>query len=274
MLPSLPFAILPYPEIDPVIVSLGPVAIRWYGLAYAVGLLLGWRYVLRLNGGPAALLRKRQVDDLLIWMVVGVVLGGRLGSVLFYNLPYYLERPIEVLFVWQGGMSFHGGVLGVIVALLIYARRLEVPLLRLADLVAPAIPIGLFFGRVANFINAELYGRPSEVPWAMVFPTDPDRLPRHPSQLYEAGLEGALLFVALAWLAWRTDAFRRPGLLSGVFLVGYAIVRGLVELVREPDQQLGFFAADSTMGQWLSLPMLVGGLLLIWLAARRPSVKP
>lgn len=274
MLPNLPLAILPYPEIDPVIVSLGPVAIRWYGLAYAVGLLLGWRYVLRLNRGPAALLQKKQVDDLLIWMALGVIIGGRLGSVLFYNLPYYIEHPIEILMVWHGGMSFHGGVLGVIVALLIFARWVAVPFLRLTDLVVAAIPIGLFFGRLANFINAELYGRATEVPWAMVFPSDPAHLPRHPSQLYEAGLEGVVLFLLLAWLAWRTGAYRRPGLLSGVFLIGYGVVRSLVELVRQPDQQLGFFVAGSTMGQWLSLPMLLGGLVLVWVALKRPPATP
>lgn len=274
MLPNLPIAVLPYPEIDPVLIQLGPVAIRWYGLAYAVGLLLGWRYVLRLNRGPAGLLNKRQVDDLLIWMALGVILGGRLGSVLFYNLPYYLEHPAEILFVWQGGMSFHGGVIGVVAALLVFARRQAVPFLRLADLVVPAIPIGLFFGRLANFVNAELYGRPSQVPWAMVFPTDPQALPRHPSQLYEAGLEGALLFAVLAWLAWGTGAYRRPGLLSGVFLVGYGLSRGLVELVRQPDPQLGFLVLGSTMGQWLSLPMLLAGAALLWLALKRPAVTP
>jgi phosphatidylglycerol:prolipoprotein diacylglycerol transferase len=268
MLTHLPAALLPYPEIDPVIVSIGPVAIRWYALAYAVGLLLGWRYVLSLNRRRARLLEDRQIDDLLVWMTFGVILGGRLGYVLFYNAPYYLEHPEAALYVWQGGMSFHGGLAGVLLAVWLFARRRGVPPLRLGDLVAPAVPVGLFFGRIANFINGELYGRETDVAWAMVFPTDPDRLARHPSQLYEAALEGLFLALLLAWFAWRTDAMRRPGLLTGVFLASYAFARGVVELFREPDAQLGFLWGGATMGQLLSLPMLLAGVALIVYAKR------
>ena len=268
---SLSFALLPYPEIDPVIVEIGPLAIRWYALAYAAGLLLGWRYVLMLNRRRAHLLDDRKVDDLLIWMTFGVILGGRLGYVAFYNPEFYLTQPLAALYVWQGGMSFHGGVIGVILAIFLFARRRDVGFLKLADLVIPAVPIGLFFGRLANFINAELYGRPTDVAWAMAFPTDPDRMPRHPSQLYEAALEGLLLFVVLAWMAWRGDALKRPGLASGVFLAGYALARGVVELFREPDVQLGLFAGGVSMGQLLSLPMLLAGAALIAYACRRSS---
>jgi phosphatidylglycerol:prolipoprotein diacylglycerol transferase len=271
---SPPFALLPYPEIDPVIFELGPLAIRWYALAYIVGLILGWRYVLVLNRRRARLLQDRQVDDLLVWMTLGVILGGRLGYVLFYNAPYYLEQPLAALYVWQGGMSFHGGLLGVAAAMILYARRYAVSLPRLGDLVIPAVPVGLFFGRLANFINAELYGRASDAPWAMVFPTDPGRLARHPSQLYEAALEGLLLALVLAWLAWRTGALQRPGLASGVFLAGYALARGLAELFREPDAQLGFLWGGATMGQLLSLPMLLAGLALVWIARARPASPP
>ena len=271
MLSNLPLAALPYPEIDPVLLQLGPLAIRWYALAYIAGLLLGWRYVLRLNKGPGHLVENRQVDDLLVWMTFGVILGGRFGYVVFYNLEHYLAEPLEALMVWRGGMSFHGGVLGVAVALALFARRHKLPALRLADLVMPAVPIGLFFGRVANFINGELYGRTSDVAWAMVFPHDRDQLPRHPSQLYEAMLEGALLFLVLGWLAWRTSAYQRPGLLIGIFLIGYALSRGFVELFRQPDLGIGFLAGGSTMGQWLSLPMLLAGLALAWYALRHAS---
>ena len=274
MLTSPPFALLPYPEIDPVIFEVGPLAIRWYAVAYIVALILGWRYVLVLNRRRAHLLEDRQVDDLLIWMTLGVILGGRLGYVLFYNAPYYLEQPLAALYVWQGGMSFHGGLLGVVLAMFLFARRNSVSLLRLADLVTPAIPVGLFFGRLANFINAELFGRASDVAWAMVFPTDPDRLARHPSQLYEAALEGLLLALLLAWLVWRTPALSRPGLCSGVFLTGYALARGLAELFREPDAQLGFLWGGATMGQLLSLPMLLAGLALVWIARQRPAFSP
>ncbi|MDP6563206.1 MAG: prolipoprotein diacylglyceryl transferase [Alphaproteobacteria bacterium] len=261
-----------FPDIDPVLLQLGPFAIRWYALAYIAGLLVGWQYMQQLNRARAKLTEAAVIDDLLVWAIVGVVLGGRLGYVLFYNLPYYSDNPLQALAVWQGGMSFHGGLLGVMAALIWFARRRRIGLLRLADLTACAVPIGLLLGRIANFINGELYGRVTDLPWGVVFPGG-GPLPRHPSQLYEAVLEGALLFAVLAWLAWRGGAFARPGLLTGVYLCGYALARGLAELARQPDLQIGFLAGGSTMGQWLSLPMLLGGLYLIW-RARGATADP
>ena len=256
-------ASLLFPDIDPNIIAIGPFVIRWYALAYIAGLLLGWRYILRLNMKKASLTTSNVIDDLLIWIIFGVILGGRLGYVTFYNLSFYLENPILVFAMWQGGMSFHGGLIGVTIAIVWFAQRRGLELLRLSDLVACAVPVGLFFGRIANFINGELFGRVSDVPWAMVFPHG-GPLPRHPSQLYEAFLEGILLFTILAWLAWRNDALRKTGMLTGVYLVGYAIGRALVEFVREPDMQIGYLLLGSTMGQWLSVPMLLGGVYLIW----------
>ena len=261
--------VIPFPTIDPVLIEIGPFAIRWYALAYIAGLLLGWRYVLRLARRPGSAVEPKQADDFLLWATLGVVLGGRLGYVLFYNPGYYLENPAQILIVWEGGMSFHGGMLGVVVALLLYARRQKLPVFALSDVVAVAAPIGLFFGRLANFINGELYGRAADVPWAMVFPTDPDSLPRHPSQLYQAALEGLLLFAALAFLAHRPNALQHRGLLTGAFLGGYAIARTVGELFRQPDAHIGFLSGGVTMGQTLSLPMLAVGLWMIWRSRQR-----
>jgi len=272
MISSPILAYLALPQIDPVMFNLGPFAIRWYALAYIAGLLLGWRYMLRLNNKRAHLTTSDVIDDLLTWTIIGVILGGRLGYVLFYNLPYYSENPMQAVAIWKGGMSFHGGLLGVTVAMIWFARRRNLELLRLSDLVACAVPLGLFFGRIANFINGELYGRSADLPWAVFFP-NAGPLPRHPSQLYEAALEGAALFLLLAWLAWRSEqqsALRRPGLLTGIFLCGYAVARGLVELVRQPDLQIGLLPFGTTLGQWLSLPMLLGGLYLIWRTRQQP----
>jgi len=266
-----PLAFLTFPQIDPVLLQLGPIAIRWYALAYIAGLLLGWRYMLVLNSRRAELTTTEVIDDLLVWAIIGVILGGRIGYVLFYNLPYYAANPLSALAVWQGGMSFHGGLLGVMVAMIWFARRRGLALLRLSDLVSCAVPLGLFFGRIANFINGELYGRATDLPWAFVFPHG-GPLPRHPSQLYEAALEGLVLFAFLAWLAWREQALAKPGLLTGTYLLGYALARALVELVRQPDAQIGLLPLGTTMGQWLSLPMLLGGLYLIW-RSRQPSVQ-
>lgn len=256
---------IPFPEIDPVIVHVyGDLAIRWYGLAYVVGLLLGWRYCLRLAGRPPHLATPEIVDAFFIWAVLGVVAGGRLGSILFYNPGHYLSNPFEILFIWRGGMSFHGGLLGVLVAMVLHAKRQEIPLRALSDIVCAAAPIGLFFGRIANFVNSELYGRPTDVSWAMVFPADPLQLPRHPSQLYEAGLEGLVLFCVLYFLI-RRGALQRPGLVSGGFLAGYALARMAVELFRQPDANIGFLLGGATMGQLLSLPMLFAGVgLVVW----------
>lgn len=260
--------VLPFPAIDPTLVEIGPFAIRWYALAYIVGLLVGWRYVRGLAAKAPNHLSVEHIDDLLVWITFGVILGGRLGYVLFYKPAYFAANPLEALQVWQGGMSFHGGLLGCIVAGYIFSRRKGVPPLHVGDLCAAAGPIGLFLGRLANFVNAELYGRASDAPWAMVFPTDPERIPRHPSQLYEAFLEGVVLF-ALLWLIFRREsARRRYGTIFGMFIAGYGIARFLAEFAREPDAHLGYLVAGATMGQMLSLPMIVIGGIFVWRAKR------
>ncbi len=259
-------AAISFPEIDPVAISLGPFAIRWYALAYIAGLLIAWRYGRWLTARPPRALSAEAFDDFLLWATLGIVLGGRLGYVLFYKPGLYLANPQEILFLWQGGMSFHGGLLGVAVAEVLFARRHGIRILALADIVACAAPIGLFLGRIANLVNGELYGRASEVPWAMVFPHGGPQ-PRHPSQLYEASLEGLVLFLVLHFLV-RRGALARTGSLTGVFLMGYALARMSAEFFREPDAYLGFLLGGTTMGQLLSLPMLLAGLaLVIW--ARR-----
>jgi len=256
------FFAIPYPVIDPVIVHVGPLAIRWYALAYIGGLLLGWRYMIRLAARPPQVASREAVDDFLVWMTLGVVLGGRIGYVLFYNFDYYMDNPLAILQVWRGGMSFHGGLLGVVTAGLIFVRMRKINLLRFADIVACAAPIGVFLGRLANFINGELFGRVTDVPWAMVFPRGGPE-PRHPSQLYEAALEGLLLFAVLYVLSRSEKIWNRPGVLTGVFIGGYGLARGFLELFRQPDSQLGFLAGGATMGQWLSAPMVLIGLFLI-----------
>ena len=260
-----------FPAIDPIAFELGPLAIRWYSLAYITGLVLGWQYVRLLSRRAITPLDRGPIDDLLFWVALGVIFGGRIGYTLFYKPGYYLANPAEILMVWRGGMSFHGGLLGVVVAMIWFARRSGRPLLTIADTIAAAVPIGLFFGRLANFANGELYGRVTDVAWAMIFPNG-GIMPRHPSQLYEAVLEGAVLFAVLAWLVWRAAGLRRPGTVTGAFLVGYAIARGLVELVREPDAHIGLLGLGWTMGQMLSAPMLLLGLVLIARARRRPPV--
>ncbi|MCW8835157.1 MAG: prolipoprotein diacylglyceryl transferase [Rhodospirillales bacterium] len=266
--------VLPFPNIDPILLSVGPLAIRWYALAYIAGLLLGWQYMKRLAKRPPQAMTEIDVDDFLVWATLGVVLGGRFGYVLFYNADFYLANPGAALRVWEGGMSFHGGLLGVLAAGYIFVRRRGLKTLAVADLLAVTAPIGIFFGRVANFINGELFGRrvtdPETVPWSMVFPHG-GPLPRHPSQLYEAALEGLLLFVVMH-LLWRNEAIRaRHGLLCGVFLVGYALARSFVELFREPDAHIGLLGFGLTMGQILSAPMLMIGLFLIFRAKRVAS---
>jgi phosphatidylglycerol:prolipoprotein diacylglycerol transferase len=249
---------LPFPAIDPVLVEIGPLAIRWYALSYVAGLFIGWWYILKLNKRGDVLTRE-QIDDLFVWVALGVILGGRIGYILFYGLDRYLAEPMEMIKVWKGGMSFHGGLVGVGLALILFSRLRKVPLWRLSDLMACTAPIGLFLGRIANFINGELWGRPTLQPWGMVFPTG-GNVPRHPSQLYEAFLEGILLFSILAVLYFFTRAKDRPGLLTGVFLLGYGLSRAAVELVREPDAGL---IMGLTRGQALSLPMIAVGLFLI-----------
>jgi phosphatidylglycerol:prolipoprotein diacylglycerol transferase len=252
---------LSFPEIDPVAVSIGPLTVRWYALAYVAGFVLGWRYAMRLAGrDPEHRPEARDIDDMLPWCVLSVIVGGRLGYVLFYNLAYYMREPWDILAVWQGGMAFHGGLAGVIICFVIFARRRAIPILRLGDIIACATPIGLFFGRIANFINGELFGRPApDLAWAVTFPRGGD-IPRHPSQLYEAGLEGIVLFCVLYILARRPAIRNTPGLLGGLFLSLYAVFRFVVEFYRAPDPQLGFVLGPFTMGQLLSVPMLVAGL--------------
>ena len=245
--------------------------IRWYALAYIVGLLIGWRYCLALARKPPQIARQLDIDDFLVWATLGVVLGGRSGYVLFYRPGYTSRNPSQILQVWHGGMSFHGGALGVVVALVLFCRQRKIALLGLADIIACAVPIGLFFGRIANFINGELWGRATDVPWAMVFPSDSAQVPRHPSQLYEATLEGVVLFLVL-YLLQRSQAVReRQGTLTGAFLIGYAVARMTGELFRQPDANLGFLFEGATMGQLLSLPVLLAGLWLVWYAWPKAS---
>ncbi len=255
---------LTFPAIDPVLIQIGPFAVRWYALSYIVGIVLAWRYMIWLTGKSPIGIGKADVDDFVVWATLGVVLGGRIGYVLFYKPGFYLENPIAALAVWQGGMSFHGGLIGIVVAVYLFARKRGFPWLGVTDLVACGAPLGLMLGRIANFINGELYGRETDSPLGMVFPGG-GPLPRHPSQLYQATMEGLLLFVLLFWFARKPANFERKGFLSGVFLVGYACARATGELFRQPDAHIGFLVVGTTMGQWLSLPLLLLGL---WLIAR------
>ena len=262
--------VLLFPAFDPVIIQLGPLAIRWYALAYITGLVLGWRIMRRLVRLGPAVATPEHVDDFLTWATLGVVLGGRLGYVLFYQPGFYLTHPLDALAVWQGGMSFHGGALGVFVATALFCHKRGLPLLGFADRVAVVTPIGLGLGRIANFINGELWGRtaPDTLPWAMIFPNvGPE--PRHPSQLYQAGLEGLVLLIVMALLCARPGIRARFGTLTGAFLVGYGIARIIGEHFRQPDAFLGFLYGGITMGQVLSVPMIAAGLVLL-LRARVP----
>ena len=275
----MPLLAIPFPYIDPIAIEVGPFAIRWYALAYVAGIVGGWWYSRRLVAREALWGDVRRptlldMDDLIIWAALGIVLGGRIGYVLFYNLESYLADPLEILTIWRGGMSFHGGFLGVILAMTFFARSRGLNLLSLFDLGAVVAPLGLFTGRLANFVNGELWGRPApDVPWAVIFPAAGPE-PRHPSQIYEAFAEG-LVLLTLMGIAARWLGFRRPGLLAGLFAIGYGIARICCEYFREPDEQLGFLFGGAlsglggiTMGQVLSLPMVLAGLLLV-LAARR-----
>ncbi|HZY48491.1 MAG TPA: prolipoprotein diacylglyceryl transferase, partial [Devosia sp.] len=256
-----PLYVLPFPDIDPVAFSIGPLAVRWYALAYVFGLLLALAYAKRLVrrpelwGAAGPPVTPQQLDDFLLWATLGVVVGGRLGYVLFYNLPHYLSHPLAILEVWHGGMSFHGGFLGVIVASWLYSRHQGIRLDRLLDLAATGVPIGLGLGRLANFINGELYGRPTSVPWAMVFPNGGPE-PRHPSQLYEALLEGLVLFIVIKIATDRYHALVRPGLVAGIFALGYGLARFFVEFFREPDAQIGPVIGFLTAGMLLSVPLM------------------
>jgi phosphatidylglycerol---prolipoprotein diacylglyceryl transferase len=259
--------VLLFPDFDPVLVRIGPLAIRWYALAYITGLVLGWRLLRRLVQAEPRVATPVQVDDFLTWATLGVVLGGRLGYVLFYQPAYYLHEPLQALAVWQGGMSFHGGMLGVVIATAWFCWRNGIDPLGFGDRVAVCAPIGLGLGRVANFINGELWGRPAPdwLPWAMIFPTG-GPVPRHPSQLYQAILEGLVLFAILFALSRRERLRARMGFLFGAFLLGYGVLRIIGELFRQPDGFLGFLFASATMGQLLCIPMLLAGGWLIWRA--------
>ncbi len=262
--------ILPYPAINPVLIHLGPLAIRWYALAYIVGILAGWVYARtiiaseRLWGGRAPL-TVIDFDDFVIWITLGIILGGRIGYVLFYNLPLFAAHPLQIFELWNGGMSFHGGFLGCTVAIVAFALKRKIPVFSLGDLTTAVTPIGLFLGRIANFINGELWGRPTDVPWAMIFPNG-GPIPRHPSQLYEAALEGIVLFVVLNILV-RWGALKRPGVVTGSFAVGYGIARITCEFFREPDPQLGFLWGGLTMGMLLCIPLMLAGIGILAYAA-------
>ncbi len=261
-----------FPAIDPVAFQIGPVSVKWYGLAYVGALGFAWWYARKLAGAARLWKEKAlepgQIDDLLFWCALGVIAGGRLGYVLFYKPGYYLQNLTEIPAVWQGGMSFHGGFLGVVLAIWLFSRVKQISFLRLLDLAGTVVPVGLFFGRIANFINAELWGRVTDVRWAMVFPGG-GPLPRHPSQLYEAALEGLVLFAVIWWLVHRLLKFHKPGFVAGAFAAGYGLSRIVVELFRQPDAHIGYLTGPVTMGMVLSLPMVLVGLgLMIW-AERR-----
>ncbi len=257
-----------FPHIDPVLVQLGPLAIRWYSLAYIGGIVLGWWLVKKeLYKRPLANLTPARMEDMIMWAIGGIILGGRLGYTLVYKPDYYFEHPLQILHIWEGGMSFHGGFAGFAIAFFLFCRRYKIPYLQLMDLMACVAPIGIGFGRLANFINGELWGRVTDVPWAVVFP-HADALPRHPSQLYEASLEGALLLIVMLTLLKTTKLRERPGALCGIFIMGYGTARIICEFFREPDAQLGFLWEGATMGQLLSIPMFILGAALFYRAKR------
>ena len=251
-----------FPNIDPIAIAIGPLAIRWYALAYIFGLLGGWFFILQLLRYPPYIMSRAQLSSFLTWAIISVIIGGRAGYVFFYNFNYYAQNPVEIFFVWQGGMSFHGGFSGIVIAIILFSRINNLSLLFFSDLIASAAPIGLFFGRIANFINGELYGRISDVPWAIVFPSGGGS-PRHPSQLYEAALEGIGLYIVILIFIIFTNARKLPGLLMGIFLFGYGASRIVIELFREPDSHIGYLIGGTTIGQWLSIPLVLAGIYFI-----------
>ena len=272
------FLLITFPVFDPVAIAIGPIVIRWYALAYIGGIVLGWIYARallkneKLWGGPAPI-SLVQLDDFILWVTIGIILGGRTGYVLFYNFVFFIQHPAEILELWKGGMSFHGGFMGCVVAVIWFCRRNNLAILSLGDITTAVGPIGLFLGRIANFINSELWGRPADpsLPWAMIFPNG-GPLPRHPSQLYEAGMEGILLFTVLAVMI-RFGALKRPGLILGSFVTIYGLARITGECFREPDPQLGFLWGGLTMGMLLSVPMVIAGVIIIVRAWRHPAPK-
>jgi phosphatidylglycerol:prolipoprotein diacylglycerol transferase len=271
------FLTITFPAIDPVAISIGPLAIRWYALAYISGIVIGWIYARALIrsekvwGGPAPI-APVQLDDFILWVTIGIILGGRTGYVLFYNPAVFIQNPAAILKLWEGGMSFHGGFLGCVAAVMLFALKNKISILSLGDITTAVAPIGILLGRLANFIKGELWGREADasVPWRMVFPDDPKQLFRHPSQLYEAALEGILLFAVLAIMV-RMGALKRPGLILGSFIAIYGLARITGEFFREPDPQLGFLWGGLTMGMLLSLPMIIAGAILITMSWRRKA---
>ncbi len=274
-LAPMPILALTFPQIDPILLEIGPLAIRWYGLAYVCGILLGWWYARRLVSTPSiwgakhAPFGKIELDDFLFWAALGIVLGGRIGYILFYDFDRYSENPLEILKIWTGGMSFHGGAIGTLIAMILFARSRRIAVFSLFDVITTVSTIGLFFGRIANFINSELWGRASDVPWAFVFPNGGGE-PRHPSQLYEAALEGVLLFIVLNILIYQGRKLASPGFVAGAWLLGYGASRIIVEFFRMPDGHIGYLAGNwLTMGMVLSVPMLAIGLWAMASAYRR-----
>jgi phosphatidylglycerol:prolipoprotein diacylglycerol transferase len=276
---ALPQLALTFPNLDPVLFEIGPIAIRWYSLSYIVGIVLGWLYARsivrnnRLWNGQSPI-TETDMDDFMLWATIGTVLGGRLGYVLFYDFAGFIDNPVTIFQIWQGGMSFHGGFLGVTLAMILFARARKIPVWSLFDVIATVVPIGIGLGRIANFINGELWGRVSDVPWAIAFPTGGPE-PRHPSQLYEAALEGVLLLMVLFIAVYGFKALHRPRLATGIFVGGYGIARTIVEFFREPDAHIGYLLGDwFTMGMLLSLPMVIIGIALIASARKVEYLAP
>lgn len=262
---------IPYPLIDPVALQIGSLSIRWYGLAYVAGIILGWKWGVYLIKRLQLSLSETLFSDYIPWAALGIVAGGRLGHVIFYNLSYYIQHPLEIFYIWHPGMSFHGGILGVILVTLLYDRRHNIALKPFADLLAVSTPLGLFFGRIANFINAELVGRPTNVPWAMIFPGS-DGQPRHPSQLYEAAFEGIFLFILLNYLFIQKEWYRKyTGATAGLFILGYGCIRICIENVREPDAHIGYIFGFFTLGQLYSLPLVLAGFFMLWQVSWTPA---
>lgn len=275
-----PLALIPFPAIDPVIFSVGPLSVHWYGMAYVAGILFAWWYTRKLVTTPRLWandtppMKPIDLDDLLVWAALGVVAGGRIGYVLFYDLARFIETPGDIIKIWSGGMSFHGGALGVLVAMVLFARSRAIPIWPMIDTVAAAVPVGLLLGRIANFINGELWGRETAASVAMIFPTDPEQLPRHPSQLYQAALEGFALFLVLLILVWVFRKLKTPGFVAGAFISGYGVARIVVEFFRSPDAHIGYLAGTDwlTMGMVLSLPMVLAGLwIMVTARSRAPA---
>ena len=264
---------IPFPVIDPVLLSLGPIQIHWYAIAYIAGIMLAWSYTKRVSQQAhlwpheKSPLSVADLDDFVLWATLGIIVGGRLGYVLFYNFEAYLTNPGQIFAVWQGGMAFHGGFLGVTLAMVLFCRARKISLLSMFDLIALGTPFGLFFGRIANFINSELWGRTTDLPWGVIFPNGGPE-PRHPSQLYEAALEGIVIFIVLRILSHSTGALKKPGMVAAIFAILYGLFRSLVELVRMPDEQIGFLTMGTTMGMWLSAPMIIAGIILLLYARR------